>query len=708
MRKLNFLITLLSILITSNLTAQELTQKLEENLKIYRESFNPEKVYLQLDKPHYMGGEIVWLKAYVLQSSSLKATERSGVLYVDLIDHAGDLVEKLTLPISEGEAYGDISLSDDLQAGNYKITAYTRWMRNFGEETFFQKEIQILDEDSDVEQLEQKARPVQPQKQTAGGLQIEIDGKNINVSIENIDTEDVTLLVISSDKVVYRKAITEEEPIRIPKEEFNNGIAKFSLIDLEGEQVTEKLFFIEKEQTVSLSAETDKESYSSREEVQLSLDALGLEEGALAKVSLAVTVDNFVPYIPDQENILSYLYLSSELKNPLPNAGNYFSSSETDRQDALQELLQDQSLKRYDWEEIISGKFPQIRYGNEQEINIRGNLVKNGKPVENGEALLWLKDRFQTFVSTNTDEDGEFAFRGFYYAGEIPVVIQGSDHRGRREQVEVIMTEDEYKPSILDTRIRLQSKPPKNYTRTVMDQFRRTEAEIGAMELGELLLDEIVVEGRSEIHKPFRLHTQPDMVLFRKQLPVAPSGNILESLQGRVAGLRIIRRGMNEFTATIRGQGTPMYLLDGMPIPESTLQMINPFDISRVEIIRRPSAAGIYGGRGGGGVIAMFTDIGYEEEIDIEGGKHIVVHQAQGFSRTRNFYSPTHEDMDYYDLPDLRSTIYWNPSIHLKNEERKTLNFYTSDAPGTYRVIIEGVSEDGEVLREVVTFEVGN
>jgi outer membrane cobalamin receptor len=109
---------------------------------------------------------------------------------------------------------------------------------------------------------------------------------------------------------------------------------------------------------------------------------------------------------------------------------------------------------------------------------------------------------------------------------------------------------------------------------------------------------------------------------------------------------------MNEFRAVIRGMGAPLYLLDGVPISENSLSMINQFDINRIEILKGPGTTGIYGGRGSGGVIAFFSEMGTMEEIDPEGGKHIIVHQAAGFNRIRQFYSPKYETTEYYELPD--------------------------------------------------------
>jgi hypothetical protein len=106
-------------------------------------------------------------------------------------------------------------------------------------------------------------------------------------------------------------------------------------------------------------------------------------------------------------------------------------------------------------------------------------------------------------------------------------------------------------------------------------------------------------------------------------------------------------------------------------------------------------------------VIAFFSETGSRtEEVDPEAGKHIIIHQAPGYSRTRQFYSPSFETSGYYELPDLRSTVYWNPTVMVKPNSKNELSFFTGDLPGHYRVIVEGISQDGQPISEVHLFEV--
>lgn len=102
-----------------------------------------EKVHLHLDKPYYAVGEDIWFKAYVVNAKTGAPSTISNVLYVELINEKEDLLRQLKLPMISGIAWADFKLSDTLTEGNYRIRAYTQWMRNGKEEFFFDKTIKI-------------------------------------------------------------------------------------------------------------------------------------------------------------------------------------------------------------------------------------------------------------------------------------------------------------------------------------------------------------------------------------------------------------------------------------------------------------------------------------------------------------------------------------------------------------------------------------
>lgn len=49
--------------------------------------------------------------------------------------------------------------------------------------------------------------------------------------------------------------------------------------------------------------------------------------------------------------------------------------------------------------------------------------------------------------------------------------------------------------------------------------------------------------------------------------------------------------------------------------------------------------------------------------------------------------------------PDLRTTIYWNPRLQTDSLGNVDVSFYTADPANDYRVVLEGVTKDGELCR---------
>lgn len=92
--------------------------------------------------------------------------------------------------------------------------------------------------------------------------------------------------------------------------------------------------------------------------------------------------------------------------------------------------------------------------------------------------------------------------------------------------------------------------------------------------------------------------------------------NILDWLQGRVAGLQVYTSRMGVSIPVIRGSVPGIYV-DEMPVSMSYLQMLNINDIAIVKVIKTP----FYGGfNGGGGAIAIYT-LGGEEDEGEESGR---------------------------------------------------------------------------------------
>ncbi len=94
-----------------------------------------EKVFLHLDNTCYFLGEAIRFKAYSRRTDTGRPSTISNVLYVDLLNHDGYLMERKIVRMKNGEGHGSFVLRDDstMYSGFYELRAYTRWQLNWGQ-----------------------------------------------------------------------------------------------------------------------------------------------------------------------------------------------------------------------------------------------------------------------------------------------------------------------------------------------------------------------------------------------------------------------------------------------------------------------------------------------------------------------------------------------------------------------------------------------
>jgi hypothetical protein len=117
--------------------------RLIAGFKKYLDEAPQEKVYLHFDRAYYTSGETIWFKAYLTSGAFHIPSSLSRTIYVELINEEGRLVRQSKLLSLNGSAAGEIVLSDSLESGNYLVRAYTRWMKNTGEDYFFHRYLKI-------------------------------------------------------------------------------------------------------------------------------------------------------------------------------------------------------------------------------------------------------------------------------------------------------------------------------------------------------------------------------------------------------------------------------------------------------------------------------------------------------------------------------------------------------------------------------------
>ena len=106
---------------------------------------------------------------------------------------------------------------------------------------------------------------------------------------------------------------------------------------------------------LTIQLETDKQQYLPRESVQLQIKTVDSHGKPIpAKVSLSVVDDQLISFADDkQDNMLSSMLLSSEVRGEVQEPSFYFDSNEAKAVSALDYLLMTQGWRRFTWKDIM-------------------------------------------------------------------------------------------------------------------------------------------------------------------------------------------------------------------------------------------------------------------------------------------------------------------------------------------------------------------
>ena len=189
MKHLFFLLTLL---FCQPLTAQrsdfmrkEALMPLVERLTAFGRTIPQEKVYVHMDNTCYFQGDTIWFAAYTRQTTDDLPSRVSGVLYVELLNQDGYLVERKLIEMKEGRGNGFFALNNQIQySGFYELRAYTRWQLNWGAYEMSDKEMVYR---TALERVQKNQRPHDrdhQRKHIGHPVQTEIDRKPAGKAID--------------------------------------------------------------------------------------------------------------------------------------------------------------------------------------------------------------------------------------------------------------------------------------------------------------------------------------------------------------------------------------------------------------------------------------------------------------------------------------------------------------------------------------------
>lgn len=534
---------------------------------------------------------------------------------------------------------------------------------------------------------------------------------NIAASADLVGPSSVTLIAESNGvvKFVGRNLLNKANlTASIPKNRFPTGIVRLTLFSEGFIPVAERLVFVRHTPSIEMTISNSKSEYGLREKVDMSIMVQDTAKTPVVSVfSLAVINETKIPSNEDDETtILSNLLLSSDLKGYIEKPNYYFSSLSDTKDRHLDILMMTQGWSRFTWKNTLAGTLPAIAFKPEAGISISGTVkTLGGKPVVNGKVMILASRGNGLLLDTITGPDGRFSFDNLKFTDSTRFVIQA---RNAKDKKHVEIEIDRVPPQLV-TKSKNSPDIVLNVNASLLPYLRvRTDEYAELRKLGlvrrNIMLDEVrVSEKKPTLRNSSNLNGPggADAVVTREKLQDCITlEQCLQGLMGVTfqSGIAYSTRSMN----------TPMQIiLDGMYVEPEYLSMVHPSDVESVEVLRTIGNTAIYGMRGGGGILIINTRRGEPNYAYNSYSPGITTYNPAGYHVAREFYSPKYEYPNINSSrPDLRTTLLWVPHGITSSSGKAQISYFTSDNPGIYKVVAEGLDSKGGLFRKIFRYTV--
>jgi len=549
------------------------------------------------------------------------------------------------------------------------------------------------------------------------------------------------LLILTHGKALYFDIWdNQKKTLSIPCESLPSGVIRFLLFDEDMNPLSERLVFNKSNDQAEAIFETEKSVYGRREKVIAGLSMMDSQGAILSgNLSVAITDENDVE-TDTMTTILSSLLLSSELKGYIANPAYYLQDT-PESESALDLLMMTHGWRRYNVAEVIKGNYEYPKIDFEQSKGIAGKVTTRlfRSPVEGSNVTFVTNDG--TYGVLVSDSAGRFSIYGLDYPDSTRIILQAKNTKGTNfVNLEV---ENEKFPKPLFVPNSPSSTTPEIATVAFLQKADQRAKYDEDMML--IKLDEVTVKAKrksSDRVLDYYLNVKPDYVINREAITQFEQRNVDQLILMLPGVTGHFFKGELRFSVTKRGGARPVVIIDG--IQQNLFMGFSPFDniksvddIKEIFVLKGGQTArfglgldarfkrflsddlegwGIIGPSRIGG-IDYFGDTGAIIINTFEGNSGYFTRRRHfnnvslrplGYQTPVAFYSPKYETPEEknFSVPDYRTTIFWKPDIVVHKGGKAYFEFYTSDVPTTYSVVIEGISSEGKIVHKKTKIEV--
>ncbi len=320
-----------------------------------------------------------------------------------------------------------------------------------------------------------------------------------------------------------------------------------------------------------------------------------------------------------------------------------------------------------------------------------------GDPVKNEKISLSFVGKTARCSFTKTDDNGYFSFVSEEH-GNREIVIQPLQQTSPGYFVDLTDPFPENKEFYVPSQFYIDTLKLKDLNKAIIS------AQIRAL-YAQFLPDrprQVNSNGNRHFYgepdKVIRLSDYIELVSFREVIKELMPGVSTVTRNDRKQ-LRLINK-----LPTTPFETDPLVLLDGVPVYDlEKVLNIRSSDLEYVEVV---NTRYFFNDNIFEGIINLVSHKGDMSAVELD---HPVFRQEYNCLQAGHlpFYPDYSSDsLRQGRIPDFRNTLYWNPELRTAKDGKTAFEFFTSDEPGDYTIIVEGFAADGSMGKSEIHFRV--
>ena len=535
--------------------------------------------------------------------------------------------------------------------------------------------------------------------------------------------------IIQSRGIVNYVVEDLSHALRIPLDKLRSGIAQVSIVDRTTRSVVAQRLFFVRGTAATATITSSVKKFAPRERVNLDF-AIKNSAGVPVKGDFVVSVTDADLLKEDKnaDNIFSYMLLNSDLKGHIEEPTYYFEADDAEHNAHLDLVMLTNGWRRYSVKSILAGKKPRINHPFEMDPSIRGSVSSTIGKTRNTSVMIF-RNRKEYLGVHALNSTNRFFITGVDSPDTTVYLLQALNKDGSSSRVRIKVDPYIYPTTPVIAREVFHRKTGPSLTEEYMMRSKQSYFEDGGMPVIDIDAVEIIAKRTQTYDYSSSLNdfntVSGDMTRFAsifdvlqrfRQLEIvgndvyvaspklasssvkvtqatAEATSSVEGEEDAIGGSDIVEIEVDMDDKTelmpavyVNGQQMDMGVIDAYPMNE----IISVSYLDKFESM----AAGMSSETGA--IILHVKDINAREKFLINSMAEVVV---PGYATPVEFYAPDYSVNNDRNKKDNRTTIAWVPSLQSNSLGDASISFWTADRQSDYRVVIEGITAEGELLR---------